>query len=156
MSLGLSSLPIVAYIGRLDNQKGVHLVHHAMYYALSRKAQFILFRSATEANVNSHFWHEKHYLKNNSDIHLELGFNEKRSHLISAGADMIVVPSNYELCGLTQMISLKYGALAIVRGIGELVNTVFDYDYNQEHLPEQRNGYVFLSYRLPCFRIGNV
>lgn len=74
---------------------------------------------------------------------MELGFNEELSHLIYAGADMIIVPSNYEPCGLTQMIGLRYGTVPIVRGVGGLVNTVFDRDYDENHLPEQRNGYVF-------------
>jgi starch synthase len=135
--------PIIAFIGRLDDQKGVHLVHHAIYYALHRNAQFVLLGSATEAGINDHFWHEKNVLNDNPDVHLELGFNEELSHLIYAGADMILVPSNYEPCGLTQMIGLKYGTVPIVRGVGGLVNTVFDRDYDQDHLPEQRNGYVF-------------
>lgn len=135
--------PIICYIGRLDDQKGVHLVHHAMYYALHRGAQFVLLGSATESTINSWFWHEKNHLNNNPDCHLELGFNEELSHLIYAGADMIVVPSNYEPCGLTQMIGLKYGTVPIVRGVGGLVNTVFDRDYEPHKLPEERNGYVF-------------
>ncbi|CDN10398.1 MAG: glycogen synthase GlgA [Richelia sp.] len=141
--LGESEKPIIAYIGRLDNQKGVHLVHHAMYYALNRGAQFVLLGSATEPGINAHFWHEKHHLNHNPDVHLEIGFNEELSHLIYAGADMIVVPSNYEPCGLTQIIGLKYGTVPIVRGVGGLVNTVFDRDYDQNHPPEERNGYVF-------------
>jgi starch synthase len=134
--------PIICYIGRLDDQKGVHLVHHAIYHALYRGAQFVL-GSATEASINTHFQHEKRFLNDNPDVHLELGFNEELSHLIYAGADMIVVPSNYEPCGLTQMIGLKYGTVPIVRSVGGLVNTVFDRDFDQDHLPEQRNGYVF-------------
>lgn len=135
--------PIVAYIGRLDQQKGVHLVHHAMYYALGKGAQFVLLGSATEPAINDHFWHEKQFLNDNPDCHLELGFNEELSHLIYAGSDMILVPSNYEPCGLTQMIGLKYGTVPIVRGVGGLVNTVFDRDYDQNKPPEKRNGYVF-------------
>lgn len=135
--------PLVAFIGRLDDQKGVHLVHHAIYYALSRGAQFVLLGSATESGINSWFWHEKMHLNNNPDCHLELGFNEELSHLIYAGSDIIVVPSNYEPCGLTQMIGLRYGTVPIVRGVGGLVNTVFDRDYDEVHLPEERNGYVF-------------
>jgi len=135
--------PLVCYIGRLDDQKGVHLVHHAIYYALHRQAQFVLLGSATEPSINSWFWHEKNFLNNNPDCHLELGFNEELSHLIYASADIIVVPSNYEPCGLTQMIGLKYGAVPVVRGVGGLVNTVFDRDYDQYHTPEERNGYVF-------------
>ena len=135
--------PIIAYIGRLDQQKGVHLVHHAIYYALNRGAQFVLLGSATESSINSWFWHEKQYLNNNPDVHLELGFNEELAHLIYAGADMMVVPSNYEPCGLTQLISLKYGTVPIVRGVGGLVSTVFDRDYDANKPPEKRNGYVF-------------
>ncbi|KAB8335515.1 glycogen synthase GlgA [Scytonema tolypothrichoides VB-61278] len=135
--------PIIAYIGRLDEQKGVHLVHHTIYYALHNGAQFVLLGSATESNINNHFRHEKDFLNNNPDVHLELGFNEELSHLIYAGADMIIVPSNYEPCGLTQMIGLKYGTVPIVRGVGGLVNTVFDKDYDQTKPPEERNGFVF-------------
>lgn len=135
--------PIVAYIGRLDDQKGMHLVHHAMYYALHREAQFVLLGSPTEPAIAAWFWHEKNFLNNNPDVHLELGFNEELSHLIYAAADIIVVPSNFEPCGLTQMIGLKYGAVPVVRGVGGLVNTVFDRDYDQTHPPEERNGYVF-------------
>lgn len=135
--------PLLCFIGRLDEQKGVHLVHHAIYHALKQNAQFVLLGSATEAGINAHFQHEKQFLNDNPDVHLELGFNEELSHLIYAGADMIIVPSNYEPCGLTQMIGLKYGTVPIVRGVGGLVNTVFDRDYDETHLPEQRNGYVF-------------
>ena len=135
--------PIICYIGRLDEQKGVHLVHHAIYYALHKGAQFVLLGSATEPGLNAWFRHEKNHLNSNPDCHLELGFNEELSHLIYAGADMIVVPSNYEPCGLTQMIGLKYGTVPIVRGVGGLVNTVFDRDYDPEKRPEERNGYVF-------------
>ncbi|OLP20170.1 starch synthase [Leptolyngbya sp. 'hensonii'] len=138
-----SEKPIVCYIGRLDDQKGVHLVHHAIYYALHRECQFVLLGSATEPGIHSHFAHERYILNNNPDCHLELGFNEELSHLIYAGADMIVVPSNYEPCGLTQMIGLRYGTVPIVRGVGGLINTVFDRDYDENHLPEERNGYVF-------------
>lgn len=141
--LNHSDKPIICYIGRLDDQKGVHLVHHAIYYALHRGAQFVLLGAATEAGINANFWHEKNFLNDNSDCHLEIGFNEELSHLIYAGADLIVVPSNYEPCGLTQMISLKYGTVPIVRGVGGLVNTVFDRDYDQDKPPEERNGYVF-------------
>jgi starch synthase len=138
-----SDKPLIAYIGRLDDQKGVHLVQHAIYYALSRSAQFVLLGAATEPGIHAWFWHEKHFLNNNPDVHLEIGFNEELSHLIYAGADMIVVPSNYEPCGLTQMIGLRYGTVPIVRAVGGLVNTVFDRDYDEYHPPEERNGYVF-------------
>lgn len=135
--------PIVAFIGRLDYQKGVELVHHAIYYSIHNNAQFVLLGSATESSINNWFWHEKHFLNDNPDCHLELGFNEELAHLIYAGADIIVVPSDYEPCGLTQMIGLKYGTVPVVRGVGGLIDTVFDKDYDDYHEPEKRNGFVF-------------
>ncbi len=145
LKLADSDKPLVAYIGRLDAQKGVHLVHHAIYHALKRGAQFVLLGAATEPSIHSWFAHEKKFLEENPNVHLELAFNEELSHLIYASADMMVVPSNYEPCGLTQIISLKYGAVPIVRGVGGLVNTVFDWDYDQMHPPETRNGFVFFE-----------
>ncbi|MBE9028452.1 glycogen synthase GlgA [filamentous cyanobacterium LEGE 11480] len=135
--------PLVAFIGRLDDQKGVHLVHHSIYYTLHRGGQYVLLGSATESGINDYFHHEKSYLSDNPNCHLELGFNEELSHLIYAAADMIVVPSNYEPCGLTQVIGLKYGAVPVVRGVGGLVNTVFDWDYDQDKPQEERNGFLF-------------
>jgi starch synthase len=142
--------PIVCFIGRLDAQKGVHLVHHSIYHALERGAQYVLLGSATETATNRHFAHEKTNLASNPDCHLELGFNEELSHLIYAGADIIVVPSNYEPCGLTQIISLKYGTVPVVRGVGGLVNTVFDWDYDTDRPIEKRNGFVFYQTDVPA------
>ena len=142
--------PLVCYIGRLDQQKGVHLVHHAIYHSLGKGAQFVLLGSATEPAIQNWFAHEKAFLDSNPDCHLELGFNEELSHLIYAAADIIVVPSNYEPCGLTQLISLKYGTVPVVRGVGGLVSTVFDWDYDETHPPEERNGFVFYQSDYPA------
>ena len=145
LKLRQASKPLVAFIGRLDGQKGVHLVHHAIYHALQRGAQFVLLGTATNAKISEWFWHEKNYLNSNPDCHLELSFNEELAHLIYAAADIIVVPSSFEPCGLTQMIGLKYGTIPVVRGVGGLVNTVFDWDYDETHKPEERNGFVFFQ-----------
>ena len=135
--------PIVSFIGRLDQQKGVHLVHHSIYYSLFKNSQFVLLGSATEQAINDRFWEQKMHLNNNPNAHLEIGFDEELAHLIYAGADIIVVPSNFEPCGLTQLIGLKYGTVPVVRAVGGLVNTVFDRDHADHIEPEKRNGFVF-------------
>ncbi len=134
--------PIVAYIGRLDSQKGVHLIHHAIFYALEQGAQFVLLGSSPDPAIGGHFWHLKHHLNDHPDVHLELQFNPELAHLVYAGSDLVVMPSMFEPCGLVQLIALKYGAVPIVRAVGGLADTVADRDYAQDP-PERRTGYVF-------------
>ncbi len=134
--------PIVCYIGRLDNQKGVPLITHAIHYCLHRGCQVVLLGTSPDGRIAAHFWNLKRQLNDNPDCHLELGFNEDLSHLVYAGSDMIIVPSLFEPCGLTQMIGLKYCTIPIVRATGGLMDTVFDADYASKPFHE-RNGYVF-------------
>ncbi len=139
--------PIVAFIGRLDPQKGLELVRHAIFYALERGAQFVLLGSSPDHGINADFWGLKRMLNDSPDCHLEIGFDEDLAHLIYAGADMMLVPSRFEPCGLTQLIALRYGTIPVVRAIGGLADTVFDKDH--AHLPlHERNGYVFEHYDL--------
>jgi len=134
--------PLVAYVGRLDSQKGVHLIRHAIFYSLQHGAQFVLLGSSPELGINNEFWHLKHHLNESPDCHLEIGYDEELAHLIYSGADLIVVPSNFEPCGLTQMIALRYGTVPVVRGVGGLLDTVFDRNYSEKPASE-RNGYMF-------------
>jgi starch synthase len=134
--------PIVCYLGRLDFQKGVHLVHHAIFYARARGAQFVLLGSSPDPAISGHFWHLKHYLNDDPDVHLELRFDPELAHLVYAGSDLLVMPSMFEPCGLAQLIALKYGTVPIVRASGGLADTVADRDHAPDP-PEQRTGYVF-------------
>ncbi len=137
--------PIVAAVSRLDRQKGVELIRHALFFAINHGAQFVLLGAASEGAINNDFWSLKKYLNENPDCHLEIGYDEHTAHLIYAGADMIVIPSAYEPCGLTQMIAMKHGVVPIVRAVGGLVDTVFDANYSDRPYHE-RNGYVFNDY----------
>ena len=129
-------------MGRLDPQKGVHLIRHALFCALANDAQFVLLGSGSERAIDAEFWQLKRELNDNPDCHLEIGFDEDLAHLIYAGADFVVMPSLLEPCGLTQMIALRYGTVPVVRACGGLADTVFDWDHSP--LPrDQRNGFVF-------------
>jgi starch synthase len=134
--------PIVAYVGRLDVQKGVQLIRHALSYTLTCGGQFVLLGPSSEQRINDEFLHLRYHLRDHPDCHLEIAFSEELAHVIFAGADLVVVPSLFEPCGLTQLIAMRYGAVPIVRAVGGLVDTVFDRDYS-DRLPVERNGYVF-------------
>ena len=135
--------PIVAYVGRLDEQKGMHLVHHALFYTLAHRGQFVLIGDAHyHDGITNHFWHLKNYLNENPDCHLEMGYREDLAHLVYAGSDLLVVPSMFEPCGLVPLIGMRYGTVPLVRATGGMVDTVFDHD-NSGRLPAERNGYVF-------------
>ena len=136
--------PVVAYVGRLDPQKGLHLIRHALFYAIKNSAQFVLLGSSHDNGINDHFRHLKRELASNPDCHLEIGYNEELAHLIYAGADILVMPSLFEPCGLTQMIALRYGTVPVVHAVGGLKDTVFDYDHADKPA-HQRNGYTFHS-----------
>ena len=134
--------PIVAVVSRLDRQKGVELIRHAIFYCLANGCQFVLLGSSPDPKINHEFWELKRQLNDNPDCHMEISYNEELAHLIYAGADMILIPSAFEPCGLTQMIAMKYGTVPVVRNTGGLADTVFDADYAPKPYHE-RNGYVF-------------
>ena len=142
LGLDEADKPIVAVVSRLDRQKGVDLIRHGVYYALENGCQMVLLGSAPEAAVQEQFEHIKRDTDASPDCHLELRYDEELSHLIYAGTDLILIPSVYEPCGLTQMIAMRYGVVPVVRRVGGLADTVFDANYSDKPF-EERNGYVF-------------
>jgi len=140
--------PIVSFVGRLDPQKGVHLILGAVPYCLDNGCQFVLLGSSLQGDINGAFWNLKRRFNDHPDCHLEIGYNEELSHLIYAGSDIILIPSEYEPCGLTQIIGLKYGTVPVARNTGGLADTVFDANYAPRPYHE-RNGYLFNDYNWP-------
>jgi starch synthase len=135
--------PVVAYVGRLDEQKGMHLVHHALFHTLAHGGQFVLIGDAHyHDGIAGHFRWLKDDLNDNQDCHLELGYREELAHLVYAGADLLVVPSMFEPCGLAPLIGMRYGTVPVVRATGGMIDTVFDRDHSGRPATE-RNGYVF-------------
>ena len=135
--------PVVAYVGRLDEQKGLHLVHHALFYTLAQGGQFVLLGDTPlDGGISSHFRHLKRNLNDNPDCHLEIGYREELAHLVFAGADLLIVPSMFEPCGLAPLIAMRYGTVPVVRATGGMIDTVFDLDHSGRPRDE-RNGFVF-------------
>jgi starch synthase len=134
--------PIVTVVSRLDRQKGADLIQHAVHYSLASECQFVLLGAATEPALDEAFRRLKYQYNDHPDCHLELGYDEELAHQIYAGADIMVIPSVYEPCGLTQMIAMRYGVVPVVRNTGGLADTVFDANYSERDF-YTRNGYVF-------------
>jgi starch synthase len=131
--------PVVAIVSRLTSQKGIDLIAQAVWRILDTGAYFILLGSGAESYVG-YFQHVRDTLP--AQVGVYFGYNNALAHQIEAGADIFLMPSAYEPCGLNQMYSLKYGTAPIVRGVGGLDDTI----RNFETTTGQGNGFKFHEY----------
>lgn len=131
--------PIIGIISRLYEAKGIDLVTEAFKELMELDIQMILLGTG-DKKFYSFF--EKMMHKHNDKFACYLGFNDELAHLITGGADMLLMPSRYEPCGLTQMYSLVYGTVPIVRETGGLADTVVKYDEKTG----EGTGFMFTHY----------
>jgi starch synthase len=117
--------PVLAIVSRLAEQKGIDMVAEVLDDVLAQDAQFVLLGTG-EAALHQAF--EALKARHPSRIGLKLGFDVALSHKIEAGADIFLMPSRYEPCGLNQMYSLAYGTIPIVRATGGLDDTIQRFD----------------------------
>jgi len=115
--------PLVGMVTRLFDQKGCRLVAEAAEELFALDLGLVLL-AAGEVSYQQLF--AELQAQHPSRFGLKLGFDPVLSHKIFAGCDMFLMPSLYEPCGLTQMFSLKYGTIPIVRATGGLQDTVID------------------------------
>ena len=131
--------PVIAMISRLTAQKGFDLVEAIFDLVMQRDVQFVLL-----GNGDTRF--EEFFgaaVKRYADrVGVRIAFDERLAHQIEAGADLFLMPSLYEPCGLNQMFSLKYGTIPIVRAVGGLKDTVQQCDTDAE----TGTGFVFEPY----------
>ncbi|EIE18024.1 soluble starch synthase [Coccomyxa subellipsoidea C-169] len=131
--------PIVACITRLVPQKGIHLIRHAVYRTAELGGQFLLLGSG-HADGDFRAMAAQDF-KDSPDVRLMVMYSEELAHLMYAAADMVLVPSLFEPCGLTQLVAMRYGAVPIVRSTGGLADTVTDVDDGRRSA--EGNGYRF-------------
>ncbi len=124
-----SNAPLIGVIARLVPQKGLDLIKHAIEYLSHGRGQFVLLGSSPVYSIQNEFQRLKEKYENNRNISLTLKHEEDLAHLIFAGSDMLLVPSLFEPCGITQLIAHRYGTVPIVRKTGGLADTVIDH-YN--------------------------
>jgi starch synthase len=114
--------PVLAFIGRLVEQKGIDLIASTIAeWVQSTGAQWVILGTGEpKYQEQLQTLAQRHPQK----VAVKFEFSERLAHLIEAGADMFLMPSRFEPCGLSQLYSLKYGAVPVVRSTGGLADTV--------------------------------
>ncbi|MCK5523087.1 MAG: glycogen synthase GlgA [Thiomargarita sp.] len=124
--LGLTSstqTPVIGMIARLIEQKGIDLVLPIIPDMMKSGAQLVVLGSGDKKFEEALQQLAKYYPQ---QISVTIGYNEELAHQIEAGANMFLMPSKFEPCGLNQMYSMYYGTIPIVRRTGGLADTVID------------------------------
>ena len=131
--------PLIAMVTRMTPQKGFDLIERVLDEMMYFDICFLLLGSG--AKKYETFMREAEN-RHRGRVCSYIGYNEDLSHRVYAGADMLLMPSRFEPCGLSQMIAMRYGTLPIVRETGGLKDTVKP--YNQ--YTGEGNGFSFANY----------
>jgi len=118
-------IPLFAMVSRLVKQKGIDLLAEALPRLLSHDLQIVILGTGEPW---SHFYFGGQAAANPSRCACFIGYDTRLAHLIEAGADFFLMPSRFEPCGMSQMYSMRYGTLPIVRATGGLDDSVENFD----------------------------
>jgi starch synthase len=134
--------PVLGVVARLVVQKGIDLIMSVAQGFIDLGCQLVLLG---DGDLAYHQQVQAFKDRHPDRVGLFLGFNEGLAHVIEAGADLFLMPSRYEPCGLNQMYSLRYGTPPVVRATGGLADTVVN--ATLENLADQRaTGFAFNDY----------
>jgi len=132
-------IPVIGMVGRLSNQKGLDLVDYIMGDLMQKKVQLVVLGMGESRYVNLFSWAEGEY---KGKVAARFTMDHALAHQIYAGCDMFLMPSQFEPCGLSQLIALRYGTVPIVRETGGLRDTVLSYN----EYTDEGNGFSFFNY----------
>lgn len=136
--------PILASVTRLTAQKGIDLIVGAAAELL-RSGAFVISLGSGDAKYET-FWQQfRDHAPHRVGVYR--GYSEPLAHRIEAGADIFMMPSKFEPCGLNQMYSLRYGTVPVVRAVGGLDDTVESFDV----VSGTGTGFKFRPYRSSSF-----
>ncbi|XP_028116734.1 granule-bound starch synthase 2, chloroplastic/amyloplastic-like [Camellia sinensis] len=126
------NVPLIGFIGRLDHQKGVDLIAEAVPWMMGQDVQLIMLGSGRpDLERMLRQFESQHHDK----IRGWVGFSIKTAHRITAGSDILLMPSRFEPCGLNQLYAMSYGTVPVVHAVGGLRDTVQPFDpYNESGL----------------------
>ena len=130
---------VIGLISRLTNQKGLDLVNNVIPHIMDEHTQVVVLGTGDAEYEDAFRYYENQYKGN---FCAYIAYNENVAHNIYAGCDALLVPSRFEPCGLTQLISMRYGSVPIVRETGGLKDTVQPYNL----FDNTGNGFTFDRY----------
>ena len=130
---------VIGLISRLTNQKGLDLVNSVIPHIMDEHTQVVVLGTGDAEYEDAFRYYENQYKGN---FCAYIAYNENVAHNIYAGCDALLVPSRFEPCGLTQLISMRYGSVPIVRKTGGLKDTVQPYNL----FDNTGNGFTFDRY----------
>lgn len=130
---------VIGLISRLTNQKGLDLVNSVIPHIMDEHTQVVVLGTGDAEYEDAFRYYENQYKGN---FCAYIAYNENVAHNIYAGCDALLVPSRFEPCGLTQLISMRYGSVPIVRETGGLKDTVQPYNL----FDNTGNGFTFDRY----------
>ena len=133
------NVPLVGIISRLSNQKGLDLVECVIRELMSTGIQLVVLGMGEAKYTNLFSWAESEYP---GRLAARFSMNHQLAHRIYAGSDMFLMPSQFEPCGLSQLIAMRYGSVPIVRETGGLRDTVLSYN----KFTDAGNGFSFFNY----------
>jgi starch synthase len=136
----LNDTPVLGIVSRLADQKGFDILSPVMDDIANEGYQFVLLGTGEQ---KYHTLFSELAAKYPDRIGVKLTFSNELAHKIEAGADIFLMPSRYEPCGLNQMYSLKYGTVPLARATGGLDDTITDYFSSS---PSSGNGFKFSEY----------
>ena len=131
------NVPLIGMVTRLVKHKGLDLVKHVFEELLKADLQFVILGSG-EWEFETFFYEMAQ--KYPEKVAIKLGFDQRLAHRIYAGADIFLMPSKSEPCGLAQMVALRYGTVPIVRETGGLNDTITDSQSGEG------NGFTFANF----------
>ena len=134
--------PLLGMVTRLADQKGLDLIAAGIERILAAGVQFVFLGTGDARYEQLLSALPRRF---SGRIGGRIGFDEAAAHQIEAGADMFLMPSRFEPCGLNQMYSLRYGTVPVVRGVGGLADSVIDYD-GQPGTLDRATGFAFREY----------
>ena len=122
---GGTETPVVGIVSRLAAQKGLDIVYDALPSLFALGVRLVVLGTGDEKIQNDLREALKFYP---AQLGLKIAFDERIAHTIYAGSDLFLIPSRYEPCGLTQMYSLRYGTVPVVRATGGLDDSIREFD----------------------------